>query len=292
MKDMKFFLTITEKVVSVNSLYQAGVKYVGRRAVPYLYKNPKALKLESEVLEQLRALDLSEYVDWLEGTKLFTITISFVLKSNITRRDVQNMDKQIIDIVTKYIKEELGVSKFDDSLFSSVHFFKSVIPKAEKEYCCIQISESTDQLRFDKADEPHKFFLGGTCVGRDWRKELIPELRKRKYKFFNPVVPDWTPECKAIEDTEKSEKCDTHLYILTPEMKGVYSVAEVVNSVWSCVSGSRGFVYFGILGTESDWGSAQWKSLEAVLGMVRDIASGSTRVKAGFISEPVKILDL
>ena len=46
--------------------------------------------------------------------------------------------------------------------------------------------------------------------------------------YFNPVVEDWTPECQAIEEQEKVI-CDYHLYVITPKMKGVFSIAEVVN---------------------------------------------------------------
>lgn len=291
-KELKILLSVDKKIVSVNSMYMPGIKYVGGRPKPYIYKSPKAIEFSKNIRDQLIALDLSDYVDWLRNTKLFSVTISFIVKSGITRKDVQNMDKSLLDDITRYIKEDLGVDRFDDSLFTSVHFYKSVIPKAEKEYCCIQIVESTDNLRFDEIEEPERFFLGGTCAETKWREELIPELTKRGYTYFNPVVPDWTPECKEIEDIEKSEKCNTHLYILTPEMKGVYSVAEVINSAWECISGGSGFVYFGILGTQEDWGKAQHKSLQAVLDMVNNIGSGSSRIKAGWIKEPKDVLDL
>lgn len=290
-KELKFLLTVSEKVVSVNSLYQAGLKYVAGKPRPYIYKNPKAIKLENEIMDQLRALDLSDYINWLRDTKQFTITISFVIKTNITRRDVQNMDKQIIDIITKYIKEDLGVDKFDDSLFTSVHFYKSVIPKASKEYCCIQIVESTDQIRFDQEDKPKRIFLGGTCGDSGWRDELIPELDNLGLEYFNPVVPDWTPECIEKENIEKTELCNTHLYIITPEMSGVYSIAEMVNSVWECLSKGSGFVWIGILDSEDKpWEPHQRKSLEATLRLIDSIAQGNSRVRAKFIKTPKEIL--
>ena len=45
-----------------------------------------------------------------------------------------------------------------------------------------------------------KVFLGGTCAGSTWRDELIPQL---KIDYFNPVVADWTPECRAEEIRQK-----------------------------------------------------------------------------------------
>ena len=70
-----------------------------------------------------------------------------------------------------------------------------------------------------------KVFLGGTCNNTTWRDELIPKLR---IDYFNPVVEDWTPECQE-EELKQREECDFLLYVLTPRMLGVYSIAEVVD---------------------------------------------------------------
>ena len=68
-------------------------------------------------------------------------------------------------------------------------------------------------------------FLGGTCNDSTWREELIPQLT---INYFNPVVPDWNEEAykRELEARENSEFC---LYVLTPKMTGVYSIAEVVD---------------------------------------------------------------
>ena len=68
-------------------------------------------------------------------------------------------------------------------------------------------------------------FLGGTCNGSTWRDGLIPLL---KIDYFNPVVPDWTPECQAEEDAAKVNS-DFCLYVLTPKSPNTYSIAEVVD---------------------------------------------------------------
>ena len=83
-----------------------------------------------------------------------------------------------------------------------------------------------------------KIFLGGTCNNSTWR-ERIEKLVQ--VEMFNPVVEDWTEECQAIEMDEKENKCDVHLYVITSEMTGVFSIAEVIDSVhnkvkrWYCV---------------------------------------------------------
>lgn len=291
-KELKILVQLKSKFVSVNSLYKSRVTYKAGRPIATVYKNPKAVQVESEIREQLRAVDFSEYLDWLKDTPGFKLQIQFIFKKSVTTSDSSNYIKNLEDILTRFIKDELGVENYDDSKHTEIYAVKSVIPKSKHEYALISLSESKCNLRFDEIEEPERFFLGGTCAETKWREELIPELTKRGYTYFNPVVPDWTPECKEIEDIEKSEKCNTHLYILTPEMKGVYSVAEVINSAWECISGGSGFVYFGILGTQEDWGKAQYKSLQAVLDMVNNIGSGSSRIKAGWIKEPKDVLDL
>ncbi|MGD9161517.1 MAG: nucleoside 2-deoxyribosyltransferase domain-containing protein [Desulfobacteraceae bacterium] len=70
-----------------------------------------------------------------------------------------------------------------------------------------------------------KVFLGGTCAESTWREQLISRL---KIDYFNPVVPDWTEECYQRELKERSE-CDYCLYVITPRMQGVYSIAEVID---------------------------------------------------------------
>ena len=70
-----------------------------------------------------------------------------------------------------------------------------------------------------------KVFLGGTCNESAWRDELIGML---EIDYFNPVVDDWTEECYQ-EELRQREICDYCLYVITPRMTGVYSIAEVVD---------------------------------------------------------------
>lgn len=77
-------------------------------------------------------------------------------------------------------------------------------------------------------NEKKKIFLGGTCNGSDWRDRLIPLLEEAGIPYFNPVVADWTPECMAQEIHER-ETCGICLYVITPKMTGVYSIAEVAD---------------------------------------------------------------
>ena len=70
-----------------------------------------------------------------------------------------------------------------------------------------------------------KVFLGGTCNGSTWRDNVIPFL---SINYFNPVVDDWTLKSYQEELKQRLE-CDFCLYVITPKMLGVYSIAEVVD---------------------------------------------------------------
>lgn len=69
-----------------------------------------------------------------------------------------------------------------------------------------------------------KVFLGGTCGTSTWRDKLIPMLT---IDYFNPVVTEWTESDKKREIRER-KKADYLLYVITPAMKGVYSIAELI----------------------------------------------------------------
>lgn len=73
-----------------------------------------------------------------------------------------------------------------------------------------------------------RVFLGGTCEGYDWRKDLINELKDLKdVELFNPIVDVWDEEAR-IKENEYKKNCDISLYVITPYMQGCYSIAEAV----------------------------------------------------------------
>lgn len=109
-----------------------------------------------------------------------------------------------------------------------------------------------------------KVFLGGTCNESTWRDEVIKLLR---IDYFNPVVDDWTEDCYQ-EELKQRKICDHVLYVLTPKMSGVYSVAEVVDD-----SNKRpNKTVFCVLESDGDktFDKGQLKSLEAVSKMVSE----------------------
>ena len=103
-----------------------------------------------------------------------------------------------------------------------------------------------------------KVFLGGTCNESTWRDELIPQL---KIDYFNPVVDDWTPECMK-EEIKQRGKCDYCLYVITSDMTGVFSIAEVIDD--SNKRPSKTVFAF----KEDGFNKGQIRSLESVGSMV------------------------
>ena len=69
-----------------------------------------------------------------------------------------------------------------------------------------------------------KVFLGGTCNETDWREKLIKML---EIPYFNPTVNNWNAEAQKKERIEK-EASSINVYVITPRMVGLYSIAEVV----------------------------------------------------------------
>ncbi len=73
-----------------------------------------------------------------------------------------------------------------------------------------------------------RVFFGGTCGNSTWREELILKLDLNKVFPFNPIVSDWNESAQQNEIIHR-ENDDLCLYVITPEMEGYYSIAEVVD---------------------------------------------------------------
>lgn len=67
-------------------------------------------------------------------------------------------------------------------------------------------------------------FLGGTANDSTWREFIMNNITM---DYFNPIVDNWNEEAQQLE-IEKRKSCDWLLYVITPKMTGVYSIAEVV----------------------------------------------------------------
>lgn len=108
-----------------------------------------------------------------------------------------------------------------------------------------------------------KIFLGGTCNESTWREKLIPML---KIDYFNPVVEDWTPACME-EEIQQRQLCELCLYVITPKMTGVYSIAEVIDDSNKRPSKT---IFVRLLEDENlKFTDGQWRSIGAVADMVK-----------------------
>lgn len=107
-----------------------------------------------------------------------------------------------------------------------------------------------------------KVFLGGTCNESTWRDQLIELLT---ISYYNPVVEDWTPACMA-EEIKQRETCDYCLYVITPKMSGVYSIAEVIDD--SNKRPERTIFCFLEVDDDISFPMGQIKSLKSVANMV------------------------
>jgi hypothetical protein len=107
-----------------------------------------------------------------------------------------------------------------------------------------------------------KVFLGGTCNGSLWRDALIKDL---KIKYFHPCGADWTPDMMK-EEIKQREICDFCLYVITPKITGVYSIAEVVDD--SNKQPSKTIFCYLIKDENKKFTKAQIKSLEQTAKMI------------------------
>lgn len=275
------FILSASKILSVNSLYNAKIVSTGNnKSFATIYKSGAAKKTEAYIREQVKAL--KPLPEWINKNTKFDLIITVIFRSGLLKRDLDNTIKLIQDGIFRAI----GVN---DSHVMSIKAYKTLCPDIAEEKICIQLSESVTEPRFDKLTEDipvvEKIFLGGT-VCDPWRETLIKELDKKGFHYYNPVVEVWKPEEEKIYKSE----CDCELYILTPKMKGVYSIAEIISASYESAVGHYGSVLVGILGSKEDWGE-KYESVNEVVNLVNEISSGSPRVKASFINTPLEIIN-
>lgn len=96
----------------------------------------------------------------------------------------------------------------------------------------------TDPAFNKNTDVKPVIFLGGT-VDDPWREEFIQcwknLLKEDRYKelkkieLFNPIVEDWDAEAQKKEEEVKATAM-MNLFVITPNMKGFFSIAECTES--------------------------------------------------------------
>ena len=109
-----------------------------------------------------------------------------------------------------------------------------------------------------------KVFLGGTINGSLWRDDVIDNI---SIDYFNPIVSEWNSEAVANEEHEK-KVCDYLLFVITPLMDGVYSIAEAADSSNKCPERTL----LCVLGEDGGkvWSESQLNSLNQFKRLVED----------------------
>ena len=138
-----------------------------------------------------------------------------------------------------------------------------------------------------------KWFLGGTCTGKNWRNELISYLKERDIDYFNPLIKGRAREKKDEENeyNEKNKKCNVHFFLITPDSIGIFSIAEIVNACWEVKTNTNvvEHVYFVTLGF---FEKKAFKRLQAVMRMCKNIAGDKvTTINAKVIDDIFVKLD-
>lgn len=183
------------KLISVNALYKAGMIKRGGKYTPYIYKCSEAKKFEALVHDQLRAIDWNPHIDWITKTKQFCITNQYILKSGIKSRDVSNFTKLSDDVITRFIKSELGISNFDDAKFVEEHLYKSIIPGGNKEYLCVSLHPSNFDVIFNHIEIPEKILLHSP----DYPKGMKTSWSKEKI-YLDPTKKGYNTDLFLIQD--------------------------------------------------------------------------------------------
>ena len=123
-----------------------------------------------------------------------------------------------------------------------------------------------------------KVFLGGTCAGRKWRDEIIPQLQ---CDYYNPIVKNWS-EADRVREVHERETADIVVYTITSDMAGVYSIAEAIDD-----SNKRPFKTV-ICILYDGFGKQMSHSLKAVANLAKE--NGAQVVES--LEELVKYLNL
>lgn len=126
------------------------------------------------------------------------------------------------------------------------------------------IKHTNDLINKKMKKQNDRIFLGGTCNNSTWRERLIKDL---KVPYFNPVVDDWTEEDQKRED-EQRKTAKFVLFVITPLMKGVFSVAEAID----CSNKRPESTLFCVLEKDDDkeFNESEMKSLKQVEEMVKN----------------------
>lgn len=112
--------------------------------------------------------------------------------------------------------------------------------------------------------------LFGTCGGSKWRDPFIAMYERMGISYYNPVVPNWTPEC-AVAEAKALEESEIILFPVTGETYGFGSLGEIGFAV-AQVKGNRDralIVYVDPVVSADDGGIADFSGAAKASGKAR-----------------------
>lgn len=244
-KEIKILITLSRKFISVNALYNCRVQYIGGKPRAVMYKNPEANKVEAEIRNQLLAVDFSDYKEWLRDTEQFELELKFILKRNVSRRDVSNEIKHLEDDWVRFVVNDLGIENYDDSKHVKVVAEKYTMPGADNEYALLTLRESKANIRYDKIQKPEKIWINS--LSAEETTALLPPLPKKLKKKERYLV--W-----ADYDT-----ADTKIYFLSPDNKiSPLMAGKIYKDIISTSREDGKFLCIGILPGNNDEEIIDW----------------------------------
>lgn len=138
---------------------------------------------------------------------------------------LKNIKLEINDLLKIKIFNTIKTIKIEEIKI----YGKSIIIKTSnnKEYINLTlINEKDIEIENKKEKRCNKplIYLGGTCSGYKWRKEIDIE----GYTYYNPLEHNWNE--KTREEEKKIRKISTYnLYVFTKDISGYYAIASLID---------------------------------------------------------------
>ena len=234
-KSIQFILSVGKKQIipSVNSLYKARLVYnSARKPIAQIYKDTSAKKVISHLEDQMKMIDFKKQAPWIwEKDAIFDLQIQAIFKQNLFKRDSDNLSKLIQDSIFRH----LGLN---DSRVITFQISKSICPDISEEKICVNLSQSTAEVKFDKLEElpvPEKIYFHETPS-----PDLQKELGKLKYSWY--IGGSGTEE----DMTEKNEVCDSHVYLFKESGPTLYEIGQIFDTAHSIMNYGMGSLLVGV----------------------------------------------
>lgn len=118
------------------------------------------------------------------------------------------------------IEEGANVSCAANSTTNSA---EAVLGSSNKDELRASLQSGSSESR--QADLLPVIGLFGTCGGSKWREPVMQSLASKGIKYFNPVVPNWTPADGEVE-AKHAASDKVVLMVVTDETEAAGSLAE------------------------------------------------------------------